>query len=110
MGRVVIHLDGLSDEGCMWVYMDTAISQTIMIDYRTHIGIIKRDYVLSKAIIAEDIFGQDSESCFKHRTYFAGGVSIGEQCYSEAGVPEGTGLPDTLRSPIPPPFYWFFYR
>lgn len=101
----------LDQSRCAWIYTDTATQSIILKDYWKAQTLVAREYFANERLLVSDSYDRDSEECFKSRTYFdEAGRELGKQCFSEAGVARAPELRDRLKSPIPPPFYWFFYR
>jgi len=118
MANIWITLDKSEQpKNCSWTYKDGDSMQTIAKDY-WEIGsgpiqrylILKREYFSNESLIAFDLFPQ-TDDCYKSRTYLNNSNELAEVCFSEAGILAGhSEINSNFLSPIPPMFYWFFYR
>lgn len=111
------HSEWTSRLDCFWNYVDTeskeVIAKDIFIWGRGKAPeLFSRAFYSESGLIAQDWFGLEGDHCFKRREYLnRQGQIIAWECFSEAGVPTSSqGLTNSLKSPIPPMLYWFFYR
>jgi len=64
--------------------------------------IARRSYAWNGQSMVTDHFDPIDSTCFKRRVYKQ--MERDAICFPESGIA------GSLRSPIPPSFYWFFYR
>jgi hypothetical protein len=113
MQTINIEIITQEETNCIWRYSDSATGAILAEDKWTlnkqlELGyfVEQRTYYQNNAILAVDTF-YPFETCFRRRIYQnTEGNDIAEICFSESGQ----AIEYDAMAPIPPIFYWFFYR